>query len=282
MSVRSAPQRKALISDIDNTMGPYVSGYLAPAITYAASCIASKFKLSIQDVVQILSTTMRSTDHDFPWLLEVSPLRKLFEGSDAEFVADVVRPFWTAWDTAVMDCYRPYPGVKRTFDQLRQRDKQIIAVTNAHDFCGVLRLLAAGLAPYLTSMVAIATPAPEGIDAMFANERRLAILAQCPELLKIALTPSEKKPDPTGTLQALQLEGLEPQESIFTGDAIELDGMAAARAGVPFVLINHGSILTTRHWDRLYGDRKSPSIRKYKNIPVLFAADRYEELLKLF
>jgi len=53
-------------------------------------------------------------------------------------------------------------------------------------------------------------------------------------------TVQELKPSPAGLLFALRQLGVDPANAVYIGDRPELDGEAAERAGMPFIIISPG------------------------------------------
>ncbi len=149
---------EALVVDLDESMGPFAATILLHALPYAAARIAPVFGMTRGEVVEVLARVMLKYDHEHPLLLELSPLRQRFGGSARQFVSEVVAPFWDAWDQAVREFYRPFPGVIETLSALKEMGVKLACVSDAHDVCAVMRLEAGGLLPYFSAVVAIETP----------------------------------------------------------------------------------------------------------------------------
>jgi FMN phosphatase YigB (HAD superfamily) len=181
--------------------------------------------------------------------------------------------------------------VIRTFEELHRRGKRIYVLSNGCDLNVVQRIVASGLAPYLSGLVAIRTRAPEGMNPTFVTERRARILARCPSsLAMVALESVAAKPNAAGILTVLDMAAIDPEDAVYAGDLLALDGVAAAGAGVPFAHIQHGAILTSHHWDAVYAGAPleeppasfSNSVPVPVPVPVRLEALCYEELLSLF
>jgi FMN phosphatase YigB (HAD superfamily) len=107
-----------------------------------------------------------------------------------------------------------------------------------------LGLLAGCMYPGLPSLLRRARFAGVrlGVVSDYAAERKLEALglADCFDAVVCADDPDvgRFKPDPRGLDVALQRLGVPPHEALYIGDRVEVDGVAAARAGVRFVLID--------------------------------------------
>lgn len=280
----AARPAEVLISDVDNTMLPYLSSFLYPAITAGAATIARLFNLNVEGMVRFLAPTMKQHGHDNPWLLELSPLRKNFCGTDAQFIDLVVRPFWQAWDEAVELSGHAYPGVSKTLETIGSRGNRIYALSNGRDFCVIQRLRAAGLLPYMDAVAAVRVHNKGSFDATVYNERRQAILATAAGVNLIILEEVASKPSSVGLLTIIDQADADVQDCIFTGDALELDGAAAAGIGMPYVWMASGALFLTRDVDVMYaGEPIQPTrVRHNHSVPVMHEAHRFDELLAFF
>lgn len=68
------------------------------------------------------------------------------------------------------------------------------------------------------------------------------------------------KPDPTALRVALARLGVEPQEALHVGDRPEVDGVAAARAGVPCVVLGRRRPAPDEAWVRC---RSFPALQRH-------------------
>lgn len=275
---------EVLISDVDNTMLPYLSSFLHPALTAGAAGIARLFEMTVEEMVRFLAPTMQRHGHDNPWLLELSPLRGKFGGSDSEFIDLVVRPFWQAWDEAAEMSGHAYPGVAKTLYTIGLRGKRVYALSNGRDFCVIQRLQAAGLLSYLDAVAAVSVRNREGFDATVYRERRDRILSANSKVELISLQDVAAKPSGAGLLTVMERADVDAEECIFAGDARELDGVAAASVGMPYVWMAHGGLFLTRDVDVMYGDAPLQPTRVHHNlsVPIMHEAHRFDELLALF
>lgn len=272
-----------LISDVDNTMLPYITGFLYPAITAGAASIARLFHMNPEEMVRCLAPTMRQHGHDNPWLIELSPLRKKFFGTDAEFIDCVVRPFWLAWDEAAEMSGQAYPGVVRTLKTINDLGKRTFALSNGRDLCVIQRLRAAGLLHYMDGVAAVRVRNKDGFDSTVYDERRARILSG-PDVKLTILQECASKPSGAGLATILEAAAIDVDDCIFTGDALELDGVAAASLGMRYVWMAPGGIFLTRDIDVMFADAPIESARQRHNlsVPVMYEAHRFDELLNFF
>lgn len=284
MNKNSGITAEVLISDVDNTMLPYITGFLYPAITAGAASIARLFHMNPEEMVRCLAPTMRQHGHDNPWLIELSPLRKKFVGTDAQFIDLVVRPFWLAWDEAAEISGQAYPGVIKTLETINALGKRTFALSNGRDLCVIQRLRAAGLLQYMDGVAAVRVRNKDGFDSTVYDERRARILSASSDVRLTILQECASKPSGAGLATILELAAVEVDDCIFTGDALELDGVAAASLGMPYVWMAPGGIFLTRDIDVMFADAPIKSARQRHNlsVPVMHEAHRFDELLKFF
>ncbi len=282
--IRPSTPADVLIVDVDNTILPFLTGFMAPAVTAGAGRIARIFQVDVETMVRALAPAMKRHGHDNPWLLEFAGMRERFSGSDQRFIDEVVRPFWQAWDEAAETCGQAYPGVKQTFSALEERGKVVYALSNGRDFCVVQRLKAAGLTGHLAAVAAVRVRNTGGFDTTIYNERRARILGNNSEIELIVLEEVAAKPSGAGLLTIMERAAVEPGQCIFTGDAIELDGVAAISVGVPYVLMNNGLLFIPHDFDAMYG-RASLQREQHRfrhAVPVMHEAHSFAELLEFF
>lgn len=274
-----------LIVDVDNTVLPYMSSFLQPALTAGAARIAELFDMTVEELVRLLAPTMQKHGHDNPWLLELSPLRSKFPGgTEQQFIDLVVRPFWAAWDEAAETSGHAYTGVAKTMTQIIDRGKLIFALSNGRDFCVIQRLKAAGLLSHFEAVAAIRVRNTGGFDATVYNERRARILAANPNVELIILEEVASKPNSAGLLTILQRAGVDAEDCVFAGDARDLDGVAAAHIGMPYVWMAHGGVFVTHDFDAGYGEAPLQKVppRFRNSLPVMHTAYQFCDLLNYF
>jgi len=107
-----------------------------------------------------------------------------------------------------MNRSRVYDGVTETVDELRRRGLRLAVVTNKDQ-------------PY----------ADQVMGHFFSNGAFDQVVGVGPHV--------PVKPDPTGTLRALEALAVPPGRALFVGDS-EIDVATARRAGVPFVGVTWG------------------------------------------
>jgi FMN phosphatase YigB (HAD superfamily) len=269
-----------LISDVDNTMLPFLSGFLEPAVIAGAARIARLFNMNPTQMVQFLAPAMKQHGHDNPWLLELSHLRRQFCGTDQQFIDLVVRPFWQAWDEAAESCGHAYPGVVKTLQKALDRGKLVYALSNGRDFCVLQRLKAAGLSQYMEAVAAVRVYNKGGFDTTVYRERRDRILADNADVKLIVLEDVASKPNGVGLITLMDRAAADIDECVFTGDALELDGVAAASIGMPFVWMAHGGAFVTHDFDVMYaGAEFERRPRHNLSVPVMHEAHGFEDLL---
>ena len=100
------------------------------------------------------------------------------------------------------------PDLRRFLETARHRPLQIGAVS---DYPPHAKLAALGVREYFDVVVCAQDPAVQ-----------------------------ELKPSPAGLLFALRQLGVGPANAVYIGDRPELDGEAAERAGMPFIIISPG------------------------------------------
>jgi FMN phosphatase YigB (HAD superfamily) len=272
-------EAEVLIADVDNTMLPFMSSFLQPAVTAGAARIARLFHMNVKQMVQFLAPTMDRHGHDNPWLIELSGLRERFVGSDDLFIDLVVRPFWKAWDKAAETCGHAYPGVARTLQTVAEHGKLAYALSNGRDFCVLQRLKAAGLSQHLQAVAAVRVFNKGGFDTTVYRERRARILAANADVDLIVLEDCASKPSGVGLLTIMERASADVDDCVFTGDALELDGAAAAAVGMPFVWMANGGVFVTHDFDAMYAKAPEKRPRHNLSVPVRHEAHCFEELL---
>ncbi len=105
------------------------------------------------------------------------------------------------------------------------------------------RFLSRYLAEGTTELLALlaSKKVPIGLFSDYPSERKLSGLGLrgrfSPVICATDAEVGAFKPDPRGFLRACELWGLAPSDVLYVGDRVEVDGIGAAAAGMPCVIV---------------------------------------------
>lgn len=237
-----SPRKKVLVTDLDGTTFPMFD-YLVPALRENISFISRRMQIPESEVASALGG-----QRVHPWILETSPLARKFNGTPAEFEAQIVRPFWEIMNRNRQQNLHTFAQVPETLARARAEGTEIVALTNAPTPLALQRLRASNLSPYidrLYSVHPVEPPVSQVVHPSALEYGRVMVQSEIeaarggPALHE--LPRGSSKPDTGGMDAILQQVGVRPKQVLFVGDSIWKDGLVGEARGIPFLWAKYGS-----------------------------------------
>jgi FMN phosphatase YigB (HAD superfamily) len=245
------PTYRAVVTDLDNTLYSWVD-YIVPSLEAMVASLAQTTGRPRIDIVQSLKTVYsRHESNEYPFAIQESSLFHPYRADFDSFDALVVRPAQRAFAEARRRYLHPYPGVRETLAQLRERGVAVVALTDAPRNAvenRVRMLQLDGLLDALYALRGYRLPAnvnPEIRRRDEAGHYRLKTTRV------VELPRQAEKPSPLGLRRVLRDLGLAPAEVLYVGDNVKKDMALAQAAGVTGVWAEYGTYVSTEYRERL-------------------------------
>ncbi len=245
------PRLRAVVTDLDNTLYPWVD-YIVPSVEAMVDSLAATTGLPRVRIVQSLKAVYTKYEsNEYPFAIQESELFKPYEADFDSFNAMVLAPARFAFKTARERFLHPYPGVRETLEQLRARKLSIIGLTDAPRNAAELRLKWLKLDHQFDALYTLpGYPLPENVDPEIRKRDAAGhYRSRVPRVEE--LPPAAEKPSPDGLLRILEDFGLGPDEVLLVGDNVK-KGMPVAQAcGVLGVWAEYGTYVSSEYRARL-------------------------------
>ncbi len=119
------------MTDLDNTLYSWVD-YIVPSLEAMVASLVQTTGRPRIDIVQSLKTVYsRHESNEYPFAIQESSLFHPYRADFDSFDALVVRPAQRAFAEARRRYLHPYPGVRETLAELRERGVEVVALTDA-------------------------------------------------------------------------------------------------------------------------------------------------------
>ena len=138
--MRAVPRFRAVVTDLDNTLYPWVD-YIVPSLEAMVASLAATTGLPRVRIVQALKAVYSKYEsNEYPFAIQESGIFEPYRADFDSFNALVLRPARDAFVAAREKYLRPYPGVRDTLDALRARKLRVVGLTDAPRNAAELRL----------------------------------------------------------------------------------------------------------------------------------------------
>jgi FMN phosphatase YigB (HAD superfamily) len=247
----AVPRLRAVITDLDNTLYPWVD-YIVPSVEAMVDSLVATTGLPRVRIVQSLKAVYSKYEsNEYPFAIQESELFKPYEADFDSFNALVLGPARHAFRVARERFLRPYPGVRETLEALRSRRLLVIGLTDAPRNAAELRLKWLKLDHHFDALYTLpGYPLPENVDPEI--RKRDAAGHYKSRVTRVEELPhTAEKPSPEGLRRILEDFRLEPDQALYVGDNVKKDMPAAQACDVLGVWAEYGTYVSAEYRDRL-------------------------------
>jgi FMN phosphatase YigB (HAD superfamily) len=245
------PRIRAAVTDLDNTLYPWVD-YIVPSVEAMVDSLVATTGLPRVRIVQSLKAVYSKYEsNEYPFAIQESELFKPYEADFDSFNALVLAPARQAFRLARERFLRPYPGVRETLEELRNRKLLVIGLTDAPRNAAELRLKWLKLDHHFDALYTLpGYPLPENVDPEIRKRDAAGhYRSRVPRVEE--LPHSAEKPSPDGLRRILEDFRLEPDQVLYVGDNVKKDMPAASACSVLGVWAEYGTYVSAEYRDRL-------------------------------
>jgi FMN phosphatase YigB (HAD superfamily) len=248
--MRPVPRFRAVVTDLDNTLYPWVD-YIVPSLEAMVASLAATTGLPRVRIVQALKAVYSKYEsNEYPFAIQESGIFEPYEADFDSFNALVLRPARDAFVAAREKYLRPYPGVKDTLDALRARGLKVIGLTDAPRNAAALRLRYLKLDGHFDALYTLpGYPLPENVDPEI--RRRQEAGHYRPKMPVVELPHDAEKPNGAGLARIIRDFGLTAREVLYVGDNVKKDMPVAEACGAVGVWAEYGTYVSGEYRERL-------------------------------
>ncbi len=249
--MRSVPSFRAVVTDLDNTLYPWVD-YIVPSLEAMVSSLVETTGRPRIDIVQSLKAVYtRRESNEYPFAIQESSLFHPYRTDFDSFDALVVRPAQRAFADARRRYLQPYPGVREALDELRSAGVAVVALTDAPRNAAEHRVRLLELDGLLDAVYAIrGYDLPENVNPVI-RRRDEAGHYRLKSTRVVELPREAEKPDPRGLRRILRDLDLPSAAVLYVGDSVKKDMALAQALGVTAVWAEYGTYVSTEYRERL-------------------------------
>ena len=245
------PRYRAVVTDLDNTLYPWVD-YIVPALeAMVDSLVATTGQPRVRVVQSLKAVYGKYESNEYPWAIQESELFRPYEADFDSFSALVLDPARLAFKAARDRYLKPYPGVRETLDRIRARGLEVIGLTDAPRNAAELRLKHLKLDGHFDALYTLPSfPLPE--ENVSPEIRRKEEEGHYRSRTPVIELPRDaEKPSPAGLERILSDLGLRGAEVIYVGDNVKKDMPVARACGALGVWAEYGTYVSKEYRDRL-------------------------------
>lgn len=246
----SVPRLRAVVTDLDNTLYPWVD-YVVPSLEAMVDSLCATTGLPRIRIVQALKAVYtKYGSNEYPFAIQESDLFAPYRSDFDSFNELVIWPAARAFKAARERYLRPYPGVPETLQALRARGLKLLGLTDAPRNAAELRLKWLGLDGHFDALYTLpGYPLPEHVDSRI---RRKEAEGHYRARTRVVELPREaEKPSPVGLLRILADLGLAGAEVLVVGDNLRKDMGVAEACGAVGVWAEYGTYVSAEYRERL-------------------------------
>ncbi len=248
--MRPVPRLRAVVTDLDNTLYPWVD-YIVPALEAMVTSLVSTTGLPRVRVVQSLKAVYaKHQSNEYPFAIQESELFGPYEADFDSFHALVLEPARLAFKAARERYLKPYPGVRETLEEIRRRGLKLVALTDAPRNAAELRLKWLRLDGHFDALYTL--PGYALPDHVYPEIRKRQAaghyLARAPV---VELPQDFEKPNPAGLRRVLADLGLEGRDVLYVGDNVKKDMPVAQACGALGLWAEYGTYVSGEYRERL-------------------------------
>jgi phosphoglycolate phosphatase len=244
------PRIRAVVTDLDNTLYPWVD-YIVPSLEAMVASLAATTGLPRVRIVQALKAVYSKYEsNEYPFAIQESGIFEPYEADFDSFNALVLRPAREAFRAARDKYLRPYPGVRETLDALRDRGLVVIGLSDAPRNAAELRLKHLKLDGHFDALYTMpGYPLPDNVDPEIRRKEEAGLYRSRTPVVE--LPHDAEKPSPTGLRRILADFGLAGGEVLYVGDNVKKDMPVAAACGAVGVWAEYGTYVSGEYRERL-------------------------------
>jgi FMN phosphatase YigB (HAD superfamily) len=244
------PRLRAVVTDLDNTLYPWVD-YIVPSLEAMVDSLVATTSLPRIRIVQSLKAVYaKYQSNEYPFAIQESEIFAPYEADFDSFNALVLDPARRAFKAARDRYLVPYPGVKETLAAIRARGLKLVALTDAPRNAATLRLKTLKLDGHFDAIYTLpGYPLPDHVDPEI--RRREAAGHYASRAPVIELPAEHEKPSPAGLARVLADLALEGSSVLYVGDNVKKDMPVAEANGALGVWAEYGTYVSKEYRDRL-------------------------------
>jgi phosphoglycolate phosphatase len=246
----AVPRYRAVVTDLDNTLYPWVD-YIVPSLEAMVASLAATTGLPRVRIVQALKAVYSKYEsNEYPFAIQESGIFEPYEADFDSFNALVLRPAREAFRAARDKYLRPYPGVRETLDALRARGLKVVGLTDAPRNAAELRLKYLKLDGHFDALYTLpGYPIPENVDPEIRRKEEAGQYRSRTNVVE--LPHSAEKPSPEGLARVLADFDLDGGEVLYVGDNVKKDMPVARACGATGVWAEYGTYVSGEYRERL-------------------------------
>ena len=241
---------RAVITDLDNTLYPWVD-YIVPSLeAMVASLVATTGLPRIRIVQSLKAVYTKYESNEYPFAIQESDLFEPYARDPDSFLMLVVEPARRAFREARERYLKPYPGVTEALEAVRRRGLSLVALSDAPRNAAELRMKWLGLDGHFDALYTLpGYPLPEHVDPRI---RRREAAGHYRARTRVVELPREaEKPSPQGLRTILGDFGLAGSEVVYVGDNLVKDMPVAQACGALGVWAEYGTYVSAEYRERL-------------------------------
>jgi phosphoglycolate phosphatase len=244
------PRVRAVVTDLDNTLYPWVD-YIVPSLEAMVASLVATTALPRVRIVQALKAVYSKYEsNEYPFAIQESGIFEPYEADFDSFNALVLRPAREAFRAAREKYLRPFPGVRETLDALRARGVKVVGLTDAPRNAAELRLKHLKLDGHFDALYTMpGYPLPENVDPEIRRREEAGHYRSRTPVVE--LPRDEEKPSPAGLARILADFGLAGREVLYVGDNVKKDMPVAKACGATGVWAEYGTYVSGEYRERL-------------------------------
>ncbi len=241
---------RAVVTDLDNTLYPWVD-YIVPSLEAMVASLVATTGLPRIRIVQSLKAVYTKYDsNEYPFAIQESDLFQPYEGDPDSFLTLVVEPARRAFREARERYLRPYPGVVAALEEIRRRGLALVALSDAPRNAAELRLKWLGLDGHFDALYTLpGYPLPAHVDPRIRRKEAAGLYRSRTQVVEL---PREaEKPSPDGLRRILDDFGLAARQVVYVGDNLAKDMPVAKACGAVGVWAEYGTYVSEEYRERL-------------------------------
>jgi phosphoglycolate phosphatase len=244
------PRLRAVVTDLDNTLYPWVD-YIVPSLEAMVASLAATTGLPRVRIVQALKAVYSKYEsNEYPFAIQESGIFEPYEADFDSFNALVLRPARDAFVAARERYLKPYPGVRETLDALRARGLKVVGLTDAPRNAAELRLKHLRLDGHFDALYTLpGYPLPEHVDPEIRRKEEAGHYRSRTPVFE--LPHAAEKPSKDGLARILEDFRLAGDEVIYVGDNVKKDMPVAEACGAVGVWAEYGTYVSSEYRERL-------------------------------
>ncbi len=244
------PRFRAVVTDLDNTLYPWVD-YIVPSLEAMVDSLVATTGLPRVRIVQSLKAVYSKYEsNEYPFAIQESEIFAPYEADFDSFSALVIQPARRAFVAARERYLRPYAGVRETLDALRARGLRVVGLTDAPRNAAELRLKHLRLDRHFDAIYTLpGYPLPDHVDPEIRRKEEAGHYRSRTPVVE--LPPSAEKPSPDGLARVLRDFRLRGPEVVYVGDNVKKDMPVAEACGAIGVWAEYGTYVSAEYRERL-------------------------------